>query len=149
IDATAEQTDALLYGRRTWQIMAGGGPARAGGPFADRINTIPQYVVSHTPGGDHLTGGPTTLLRGADPGPAVEELRRAPGREVNVLGSARLTRALVAHDFVDELNLMIEPVVLGGGKRIFPDDGIARTLELAQATTSSTGVQICRYVRRR
>ena len=63
------------------------------------------------------------------------------------MGSSQLVRTLVAADLVDELSLMIEPIVLGGGKGIFPDDGAARTFELLSATTSSTGVQLCRYQR--
>ncbi len=65
------------------------------------------------------------------------------------MGSASLARQLVEHDLVDEYRLMIEPVLLGGGKRVFPDDGQARPLELVQVTTASTGVLICTYRRAR
>jgi len=61
------------------------------------------------------------------------------------MGSATLARTLISNDLVDEYNLMIEPVVLGGGKRLFPDDGSLRALELVSVTTSSTGVNVCRY----
>lgn len=76
-------------------------------------------------------------------------LRERPGRDVNVIGSAQLVRSLLEADRVDELNLMIEPIVLGGGKGIFPTDGAARRFELMSATTADTGVQICRYQRAR
>jgi dihydrofolate reductase len=75
----------------------------------------------------------------------VSDLRQQPGRDVNVMGSAQLVRTLLAHDLVDELSLMIEPIVLGGGKRLFPEDGRSRTLELVSTVTSGTGVIICTY----
>ena len=147
IDEGAKRTDALLYGRRTWQVMAGAWPGRAGDPFADWINSVDKYVVSNTLSEADLTWGPTTLIRGDDLGTAVNALRERPGRDVNVMGSSQLVRALLAADLVDELNLMIEPIVLGGGKTIYPTDGLARRFELESAITAGTGVQICRYQR--
>src|SRR4051794_17696957 len=122
INEVAERTEALLYGRRTWQVMAGAWPERAGDPFADWINGAQKYVVSDSLGEGDLNWAPTTLIRGDALASAVEELRRRPGGDVNVMGSSQLVRALLAHDLVDELNLMIEPIVLGGGKSIFPGD---------------------------
>ena len=87
------------------------------------------------------------MIRGADLVAAVTALRERAGRDVNVLGSAQLVRSLLKADLVDELNLMIEPIVLGGGKGIFPTDGVARRFELVSATTARTGVQVCRYQR--
>jgi dihydrofolate reductase len=142
-----ERTDALLYGRRTWQVMAGAWPGRAGDPFADWINGVEKYVVSSTLSESDLTWEPTTLIPGDTVVEAVGALRERPGRDVNIMGSAQLVRTLIAADLVDELSLMIEPILLGGGKGIFPDDGGARTFELLSATTSSTGVQLCRYQR--
>jgi dihydrofolate reductase len=147
IDEAAKRTDALLYGRRTWQVMAGAWPGRAGDPFADWINSVDKYVVSNTLSEADLTWGPTTLIRGDDLGTAVNALRERPGRDVNVMGSSQPVRALLAADLVDELNLMIEPIVLGGGKTIYPTDGLARRFELESAITAGTGVQICRYQR--
>jgi dihydrofolate reductase len=147
IDEVSDRTDALLYGRRTWQVMAGAWPARAGDPFADWINGVEKYVVSDTLAESDLTWAPTTLISGANVVESVGELRERPGRDVNVMGSASLVRTLLANDLVDELNLMIEPIVLGGGKGIFPADGAARTFELVSATTAKTGVQVCRYTR--
>jgi dihydrofolate reductase len=147
IDELSKRADALLYGRRTWQVMAGAWPGRAGDPFADWINAVDKYVVSDTLSETDLTWGPTSLIRGADLMGAVTALRERPGRDVNVMGSSQLVRSLLEADLVDELNLMIEPIVLGGGKTIFPTDGAARRFELESATTAGTGVQICRYQR--
>jgi dihydrofolate reductase len=147
IAEVSARTDALLYGRRTWQTMAAAWPERAGDPFADWINAVDKYVVSDTLSEADLGWGPTTIIRGADLIDAVTALRERPGRDVNVMGSPQLVRSLLEADVVDELNLMIEPIVLGGGKTIFPSDGRARRFELVAATTASTGVQVCRYER--
>lgn len=149
IDEVAARTDVLLYGRRTWQVMAEAWPERAGDPFADWINAAEKHVVSDSLTDADLTWGPTTLIRGADLHAAVNALRERPGRDVNVMGSAQLVRSLLAADLVDELDLMIEPIVLGGGKSIFPTDSAALPFRLVSATTTGTGVQICRYERDR
>jgi dihydrofolate reductase len=149
IDETSGRTDALLYGRRTWQVMAGAWPARAGDPFADWINAVEKHVVSNTLSEADLTWEPTSLIRGSDLPAAVTALRDRAGRDVNVMGSAQLVTTLLEEDLVDEMNLMIEPIALGGGKTIFPTDGIARRFELVSAATAKTGVQICRYERSR
>src|SRR3954452_11766347 len=147
IGRASEQTDALLQGRRTWQVMAGAWPDRSGDPFADWMNSVPKYVVSDTLSDDDLNWKPTTIIRGADLVKDISALREKPGGYVSVMGSATLVRALLAADLVDELALMIEPIVLGGGKTIFPIDGLARTFELKSSTTANTGVQICHYQR--
>src|SRR3954466_4698556 len=95
INEVAERTDALLYGRRTWQVMAGAWPDRAGDPFADWINATEKHVVSDTLTEADLTWTPTSLIRGADMITAVEALRRRPGGDVNVMGSAQLVRSLL------------------------------------------------------
>ncbi|HXY92003.1 MAG TPA: dihydrofolate reductase family protein [Acidimicrobiia bacterium] len=138
-------TDALLFGRRTWQVMAGAWPGRAGDPFADRMNAIPKYVASRTLARDDLTWNNTTLLPADDAIGAIRRLREQPGGGVQVMGSASLATQLVGNDLVDEYRLMVEPILLGGGKRIFPDDRAARPLELVSTSTSSTGVLICAY----
>ena len=76
---------------------------------------------------------------------AIRALRERPGRDLQVFGSSDLSRQLVAADLVDEYVLMIEPILLGGGKRAFPDDGVARTLELVSTTVAATGVIVCTY----
>jgi dihydrofolate reductase len=77
----------------------------------------------------------------------VSSLKAGEGRNIQVMGSSQLARFLVGHDLVDEYRLMIEPILLGGGKRIFPDDGIARGLRLQSLTQASTGVLIVTYTR--
>ncbi len=149
IDEVADKTEALLYGRRTWEVMAGAWPARAGDPFADWINAADKHVVSDTLGEDDITWGPTSLIRGADLVEAVTALRERPGGLVSVMGSAQLVRSLLEADLVDQLLLMIEPIILGGGKTIFPTDGAARPFDLVSSVTTPTGVQVCRYQRAR
>ena len=141
------QSDAILQGRRTWQVMAGAWPDRAGDPFGDRFNAIQKYVVSDTLAeADTEQWAPTTIIRRADLEKDVAALRAKDGGDVAVMGSATLVRSLLAAGLVDELNLMIEPITLGGGKTIFLDDGEARRFELVSATPAGTGVVICKYV---
>ena len=136
--------DALLYGRRTWRVMADAWPGRAGDPFADRMNELPKYVASRTLGEGDMEWN-SQLLPADDALGAVRRLRAQGSGDMQVMGSANLARQLVENDLVDELRLMIEPVILGGGKRIFPDDGTMRPLELVSSSTSGTGVQIAVY----
>ena len=145
IDDVMSTTEALLFGRRTWQAMGAAWPSRAGDPFADRMNEIPKYVASRTLSQDDLTWTNSTLLPADDAIGAVRELREREGEGLQVMGSSNLASQLVEHDLVDEYRLMIEPILLGGGKRLFPDDGQARPLELVSTTTASTGVLICAF----
>jgi dihydrofolate reductase len=145
IDEVMAQTEALLFGRRTWQGMAAAWPGRAGDPFADRMNEIPKYVTSRTLTQDDLTWSGSTLLPADDAIGAIRKLRAREGKGLQVMGSASLAAQLVEHDLVDEYRLMIEPILLGGGKRLFPLDGRARPLELVSTTTAGTGVLICTY----
>ena len=149
IGEMSSRTEALLQGRRTWQVMAGAWPDRAGDPFADWMNTVQKYVVSDTLSDGDINWKPTTVIRGADLVRDISTLRDRAGGDISVMGSATLVRALLASDLVDELVLMIEPIVLGGGKSIFPGDGESRPFELISATTANSGVQICRYQRAR
>jgi len=143
------RTDALLFGRRTWEVMAAAWPERAGDPFADRMNAIDKYVVSRTLSAAEASARwNNTTLVGGD-GDAIEAIRalRARGGDggLQVWGSASLACQLVDHDLVDEYCLMIEPILLGGGKAIFPATGRARPLELVSVTPAKTGVLICQY----
>jgi dihydrofolate reductase len=142
-----ERTEALLFGRRTWQVMAGAWPERAGDPFADRMNAIPKYVASRTLGPGDLRWNNTTLLPADDAIGAIRDLRARDGGDIQMMGSASLAKQLLANDLVDELLLMIEPVVLGGGKSIFPTDGTKREMELVSVTPAKTGVLIASYRR--
>ena len=147
IDQAIQSTDALLFGRRTWQGMAAAWPDRAGDPFADHMNSVTKYVASRTLSQDDLTWDNSHLLPSDDVIGAVRELKAREGGDIQVMGSATLARELVSNDLVDEYNLMIEPVLLGGGKRLFPDDGVLRGLELVSSVTTGTGVQICKFRR--
>jgi dihydrofolate reductase len=138
-------TDALLFGRRTWQTMAAAWPERAGDPFADQMNAIPKFVVSATLGDDELTWNNTTRIAGDSAVARIRELHETDGGDLLVMGSPTLVRTLLREGLVDELRLMIEPVILGGGKTIFPDDGVLRALELISTVTSATGVHVCSY----
>jgi dihydrofolate reductase len=144
-DDALTETEALLFGRRTWQTMAAAWPERAGDPFADRMNAIPKYVVSGTLGDDALTWNNTTRSAGDEAVARIRQLRETDGGNLVVMGSPTLVRTLLREGLVDELRLMIEPVLLGGGKTIFPDGGTLRTLELVSAVTSGTGVHVCTY----
>ena len=139
-----DTAEALLFGRRTWQGMAAAWPDRAGDPYADQMNAIKKYVASRTLTHDDLTWN-TVLLSPANAIAEIAALRDRDGGDLVVWGSASLATALVAEGLVDELNLMIEPILLGGGKRIFPDDGTARPMRLVNCATTGTGVQVCTY----
>jgi dihydrofolate reductase len=137
--------EALLFGRRTWQAMAAAWPERAGDPYADQMNAIKKYVASRTLTPDDLTWQNSALLPADDALSAIGDLRAKPGGDVVVWGSSSLATQLVANDLVDEYCLFLEPILLGGGKRIFPEDGRARELELVSTTAASTGVLVCTY----
>jgi dihydrofolate reductase len=145
VDEVMAGTEALLFGRRTWQGMAAAWPERAGDPFADRMNEIPKYVASRTLTPDDLTWSGSTLLPADDAIGAIRQLRARDGAGMQVMGSPSLAAQLVEQDLVDEYRLMIEPILLGGGKRLFPTDGEARPLELVSTATADTGVLICTY----
>jgi dihydrofolate reductase len=142
------RTEALLFGRRTWDGMAAAWPERAGDPYADQMNALAKYVVSRTLTAEEAVSrwNNTTLLDSEDAIGAIRQLRdRNGGGGIQVWGSPSLARQLVEHDLVDEYRLMLEPLLLGGGKTIFPTDGRARPLELVSVAQAKTGVLICAY----
>jgi dihydrofolate reductase len=140
------RSDALLFGRRTWEGMAAAWPGRAGDPFADQMNAITKYVASRTLREDDLAAWSNShLLAADDPFGAVRSLREQDGGLLQVWGSPSLAAQLVEHDLVDEYLIFVEPILLGGGKRLFPDEGGARPLKLVSATPASTGTIIARY----
>jgi dihydrofolate reductase len=138
--------DALLLGRVTYQHFAAAWPTmtdEAG--FAERMNGLPKYVASTT------LRAPldwnATLLEG-DLADAVATLKEEDGQDLLVLGSADLVHTLLAHDLVDEFRLMIFPIVLGSGKRLFKDGIDTRALELASSTPFASGVVALSYQRK-
>jgi dihydrofolate reductase len=141
----SQRCEALLQGRRTYQVSAAAWPQRGGDPFTDWINGVQKYVVSDTLSLADLTWHPTTLIRGADFLSRVSAMRNQPGGDMYVYGSLSVVRALLAAQLLDELVLFIEPITLGGGKTLFPTDNRARKFELMSAQTTATGVQVCRY----
>jgi dihydrofolate reductase len=148
IDKVMDESEALLFGRRTWHNMAAAWPERAGDPFADQMNAIQKYVVSSTLTEDDAASrwNNTKLISGDDPFATISELRDQPGDGlIQVWGSSSLARQLVERDLVDEYRLLLEPILLGGGKSVFPQDGRARPLELVSVEQASTGVLICTY----
>ncbi|MEV7418460.1 dihydrofolate reductase family protein [Streptomyces sp. NPDC089919] len=144
--AATQQAAGLLFGRRTWRVMADAWPGRAGDPFADLMNSLPKYVVSDSLTEADMTWN-STLLPGDKAVPRLRELAAAEGGDLVVMGSPSLVRTLLAEDLVDELTLIVMPVLLGGGKSIFPADGGLRTLELVATTTSPLGANVCTYRR--
>jgi dihydrofolate reductase len=139
-----DTAEALLFGRRTWQGMAAAWPDRAGDPYADSMNAIKKFVASRTLTDDDMKWN-TTRLSSKDAIANVAELRGQEGGDLVSWGSVSLVKALLAADLVDEMTLMIEPIILGGGKRIFSEDGAARPLRLVSSVTAATGVQVCTY----
>lgn len=144
-DRTVRGADALVFGRRTWTTMASAWPDRAGDPFADLMNGIPKHMASRKLAPADLEWNNSHLLPANDAVAGVRELLTAPGRDLLMMGSPNFAAQLITAGVVDEFVLMIEPVVLGGGKRLFPDDGHLRALDLVDHQVSATGVHICTY----
>jgi dihydrofolate reductase len=142
MDETME-ADALLLGRRTYQGFAAAWPSREG-EFADKFNSMPKYVVSSTIDSPDWTN--TTVL-GGDAVGAVSKLRAEHDGRIVVHGRAQLVHTLVEHDLVDEIRLMIFPVVLGTGKRVFGETSDTKRFRLANSKTVGDGVAILVYVR--
>jgi dihydrofolate reductase len=137
----AMDTEALLLGRVTYEGFAAAWPSRDG-EFADRFNSMPKYVVSSTL--EKAEWNNTTVLRG-DVVEEVSKLRQAPGGDIVVHGSAQLAQTLIDHDLVDELRLMVFPVVLGAGKRLFGDTSDKKRLRLTDTKVVGDGVAILIY----
>ena len=138
------EAGGFLLGRRTYEIFAAYWPnaSEEEQVIAEPLNTKPKYVASRT-----LTEAGwqnSTVLEGelAD---AVGALKQEDGGDLHVIGSTELVQSLIEHGLVDELRLMIDPVVLGGGKRIWRDDGILRPLRLVQSETTPSGAIFATY----
>jgi dihydrofolate reductase len=139
------QSDGLLLGRRTYEDLLSTWNAR-GGMFKEALNAAQKYVVSHTLS-DPLPW-PNSRLVGSDIVDRVAELRSQPGRELHIMGSGQLIETLVTHRLIDEFLLMIFPVVLGSGRRLFSGDTFAE-FDLVDATSTHSGVVIATYRTRR
>lgn len=134
-----EGADALLFGRHTYENFARDWPqvTDPADPFGPKMNGLPKYVAS-----DSLTKAdwnPTTILSG-DVHAAVKELKQQPGRELQIHGSATLAQSLLAAGLIDELRLVVAPVVLGEGRRLFTDGGASVGLGLTRCTTTKGGL---------
>jgi dihydrofolate reductase len=139
----ALQADALLLGRVTYEGFAAAWPQRTG-EFADKFNTMPKYVVSSTLSDPEWTN--STVLDG-DVAESVAELRQDFDGELQVHGSNTLVKTLLEHDLVDELHLMVYPVVLGRGKRLWSETSDKKPLRLSDSKVVGDGVVILGYTR--
>ena len=144
IGASMARTGSFLFGRKTYEIMAAYWPTQSDdNPFAKILNGLPKYVASTTLT-EPLRWEGSTLLQG-DVAKAVAELKEGDGGNIVVLGSGSLVQTLYQNDLVDEYSLMIHPIVLGSGKRLFRDVP-TKPLRLADSVTTSTGVLMATYV---
>lgn len=144
IGASMAHTGSFLLGRKTYEIFAGYWPTQPDDdPFAKILNGLPKYVASTTLA-EPLAWQHATLLQG-DVANAVAELKQGEGGNIVVLGSGGLVQTLYENDLVDEYALMIIPLVLGGGKKLFRDLP-KRPLKLTDSVTTSTGVVMATYV---
>jgi dihydrofolate reductase len=143
-----QRADAFLFGRRTYEVFAGSwgtgswGANQGDNPISVALNTRPKYVASNT-----LTDpqwADTTVLSG-DVAAAVGELKAKPGGELQVVGSLSMVRWLLDNDLVDEITLLTYPVVVGQGRRLFPDAGQDTALELVESRATTSGVTMQVY----
>lgn len=133
-------SDALLFGRVTYEGLAAFWSNQPPGtPMVDHINNIAKFVVSGTLQ-EPLEWNNSTLIKGDEFARQVAELKRKPGKNITILGSGVLVRSLLEEGLIDELRLLVHPVVLGGGKRLFEDGVDGRALKLANAQTFDSGV---------
>jgi dihydrofolate reductase len=138
------EADGLLLGRRTYEEFAEAWPNMPDPdePFARKMNAVPKYVASNSLA--EATWAPVTILSGDVPA-KVAELKRQPGRELQIHGSARLGQSLLAAGLVDELRLVIAPVIVGSGRRLFPDGAAPTGLKLVRNESTPGGLAIHVY----
>jgi dihydrofolate reductase len=144
MDEVFQDVDAFLLGRRTYELFAASWPNSTdpNDPVAKALNTLPKYVASSTLHDPQWAN--TTVLDG-DLASAVQGLKERDGRELQVHGSGKLVQFLLANDLVDRLNLLVFPVIVGDGRRLFPESGIATGLALDNSRTTPSGVTISVY----
>ena len=143
-DEELQETEALLLGRKTYEGFAAAWPERGGkgDPFADKFNAMPKYVVSSTLTDPEWNN--TTVLSG-DPVEEVRKLKESSDGTIAIHGSATLTHALVEAGLVDEYRVMIHPVLIAGGLRMFPDVDEMQKLRLTDTRTFDSGVVVLVY----
>lgn len=137
-----EAEDAVLLGRVTYQEWAAYWPDSTDEPFASFINNIPKYIVSNTL--DEVDWSNSRLIKGSLE-EEINRLKAQPGKNIGVAGSPTLVRSLLSNDLVDELTLMIHPVIAGNGKRLLNGDSVLKRLKLIGSQITSTGVAILTY----
>jgi dihydrofolate reductase len=144
MNSVFENVDAFLLGRRTYDIFAASWPKATdpNDPVATKLNTLPKHVASTTLKDPEWAN--TTVIEG-DVAEAVRDLKQQEGGELQVHGSGQLVRFLLEHDLVDRLNLLVFPVIVGAGRRLFPESGIASGLALDESRTTPSGVTISVY----
>lgn len=132
----------MLLGRRSYEGMLSAWNQR-GGPFKEALNAAPKFVVSHN-ASTKLAWPNSTLVHGDVPA-AVRELKQRPGGDLLIMGSGELIRSLLPHHLIDEFVLVIHPLLLGSGQRLFPEDGEPIRLRLVKSVPTTTGVIIATY----
>jgi dihydrofolate reductase len=137
------QSGGLLLGRRTYEDLLTYWNAQTDSPFTDALNNALKYVASGTLR-EPLPWPNSTLLEG-DVADAVAELKHEPGKDLHIMGSGALIQTLMPRGLIDEYLLMIHPLVLGSGRRLFPDGSPSTTLRLVDSKTTTTGVVVATY----
>ena len=139
-----EQVDAFLLGRKTYDIFAGYWPHQSGDPISDGLNRLPKHVVTNR--ADELTWSGAQRVDGTRLAEAVAALKEEPGRELQVHGSGKLVGSLQRAGLIDTYRVLIFPVVLGGGQRLFAEGGMTpAALRLTESRTSPSGVTMQTY----
>ena len=143
VSAAAAQSDAVLLGRRTYQEFADLWPTQGGeDPMADYMNNMPKHVVSTTL--DTLESANSSLVKG-DVAEGISELKQRPGKNIQIIGSPTLVRSLLRDGLRDELSLLVHPIVVGSGKRLFEEGCNGTALELIDSRRLGTGVLSLTY----
>jgi len=136
-------SDAMLLGRVTYEEFAAYWPRQSGGvPMVDYINSVPKFVVSTTL--EEVEWNNSTLIKG-NIAEEIADLKRQPGKDITIVGSGALVRSLLRDGLLEELRLMVHPVILGSGKRLFEDGGVQRALKLVDSKTFGAGVLYLTY----